>query len=343
MQNHKKVRWLSLACALSLMSGAPFAAAQAPSPAAPSAEAPAGERKPLAESLTGVALAEYEAGRILYVDGDYKTAVVKFDRAYQESKDPRLLWNMAAAEKNLRHYASVEMLVQRYISESGARLTETERADAQALLATVSNFIGDVTIKVQPDGSSVSVDGAAVGVTPLEKPVRLDIGMRALEVKKDGFIPHRESFQINGGSQLLEFSLEQELHQGTLRILADPGNVIQVDGKVVGTTEWQGMVPSGAHNVHVTAEGFRPYRSDTVVQDNQATTLRITLQEDAQPLGAMSPEDSGKDMTWAWIAGGAVVVAGLAVGGYYLFRPDDSGPPAPVDGTLGTIELPLGF
>src|SRR6187402_2326559 len=227
MQNHKKVRWLSFACTLALMSGAPFAIAQEPSPGSatapaptePGAEAPAGERKPLSESLTGVALAEYEAGRILYVDGDYKTAVVKFERAYQESKDPRLLWNMAAAEKNQRHYARVEELVQRYMSESGAQLTETARADAQALLDTVRNFIGDVTIKVQPDGSSVAVDGAAVGVTPLEKPVRLDIGMRALEVKKDGFVPHREAFEISGGSQLLEFNLEQELHQGTLRIL----------------------------------------------------------------------------------------------------------------------------
>ena len=340
MRNHTKGRWLSFVCTIALLSGTTLAPAQQTAPSGAEATA---ERKPLAESLTGVARAEYEAGRILYVDGDYQTAVVKFDRAYQESKDPRLLWNMAAAEKNLRHYVRVEELVRRYIEESGAQLTETERTDAQALLDTVSQFIGDVTIKVQPDGASVAVDGAAVGVTPLPKPVRLEIGTRAVEVKKEGFIDHRESFQITGGSQLLEFTLEQALHEGTLRILADPGNVIQVDGKVVGTTEWQGKIASGAHNVHVTAEGFRPYRSDTVIQDNQTTTLRITLQEDAKPLGAMTPEDSKNDYLWAWIAGGAVVVSGLAIGSYYLFRPEDSGPPAPVDGTLGTIELPFGF
>lgn len=343
MRNHTKGRWLSFVCTIALLSGTSLAPAQPAGGAAPRAEA-AGERKPLAESLTGVARAEYEAGRILYMDGDYQTAVVKFERAYQESKDPRLLWNMAAAEKNLRHYVRVEELVRRYIEESGAQLTETERADAQALLDTVSQFIGDVTIKVQPDGSSVAVDGAPVGTTPLPKPVRLEIGTRTVEIKKNGYVPQREALQITGGSQLLEFNLEQEVHQGTLRILADPGNVIHVDGKVVGTTEWQGTLPSGAHNVHVTADGFRPYRSDTVIQDNQTTTLRITLQEESRALGAMSPEDSKNDYMWAWIAGGAVVVSGLAIGGYYLFRPEDSGPPAPVEGTLGTIELPfLGF
>lgn len=344
MRNDTKGRWLSFVCTIALLSGTTLAPAQQPPAGSPPAtQAAPGERKPLAESLTGVARAEYEAGRILYLDGDYQTAVVKFDRAYQESKDPRLLWNMAAAEKNLRHYVRVEELVRRYITESGSQLTEAERADAQTLLDTVSQFIGDVTIKVQPDGANVAVDGAAVGVTPFEKPVRLEIGTRAFEVKKDGYVPHRESIQVSGGSQLLEFNLEQELHQGTLRILADPGNIIHVDGKVVGTTEWQGTLASGAHNVHVTAEGFRPYRSDTVVQDNQTTTLRITLQEDAKSLGAMSPEDSGNDYMWAWIAGGAVVVSGLAIGSYYLFRPGDSGPPAPVEGTLGTIELPFGF
>lgn len=347
MQNRTTFRWISCACIVTLVNWSTLASAQEPkgheaAGDSAAADGEAGEKKPLSESLSGIAKAEYEAGRILYMDGDYTTAVLKFERAYEESKDPRLLWNMAAAEKNLRHYVRVEALVKRYIEESGTTLTDTERADAQALLDTVSNFIGEVTIKVVPDGASVAVDGAAVGTTPLEKPVRLEIGTRTIEIKKPGFLPHKEALQITGGSQLLEFNLEAEVHEGTLRILADPGNVIHVDGNVVGTTEWQGKLPSGAHNVHVTADGYRPYRSDTVVQDNDTTTLRITLDKESQPL-VMTPQDNGGNSTWVWIASGVVAAAGLAIGGYYLFRPDDKGPPDPVDGTLGTVELPLRF
>jgi hypothetical protein len=347
MKHLSKATWLNLALSLSLTSLSFHAAAQnkAPAETAPAETAPAegasAELPPLGDSLTGIAKAEYEAGRILYGDGDYTTAVLKFDRAYQESKDPRLLWNMAAAEKNLRHYVRVESLVQRYMQESGDKLTETERTDAQALLDTVRTFIGDVTVKVQPDGSNVSVDGASAGVTPLQQPLRLEIGTRLFEVTKDGFIPQRESMQISGGSQLLEFSLEAELHEGVLRIQSDPGSVIQIDGKVVGTSEWQGKLPSGAHTVLVTADGYRPYRGDSVVQDNDTTTIRVTLEKEQS--GAMTPQDSSGNEKWYWIAGGAVVAAGLGVGAYYLFRPEDSGPPAPVDGSLGTIELPLGF
>ena len=81
-------------------------------PAAPAPETPAAESPPpppsLSESLSGAAKAEYDAGKLLYQDGDYAGAQLKFRAAYETSKDPRLLWNMAAAEKNLRHYAQVQ-------------------------------------------------------------------------------------------------------------------------------------------------------------------------------------------------------------------------------------------
>src|SRR6186713_3117351 len=78
--------------------------AQTAAPAAP-AEPPAAEpsapQLPLAESLTGDAKGEYESGKLLFEHGDYAAAAVKFQHAYDLAKDPRLLWNVAAAEKQL--------------------------------------------------------------------------------------------------------------------------------------------------------------------------------------------------------------------------------------------------
>ena len=37
----------------------------------------------------------------------------------------------------------------------------------------------------------------------------------------------------------------------------------------------------------------------------------------------------------------AVLAAGAGVGSYFLFKPDDKGPPAPTAGSIGTVELPL--
>lgn len=57
----------------------------------------------LADTLTGEAKKSYEAARVLVGADDYAGAFERFKTAYQLSKDARLLWNMAATQKNLHH------------------------------------------------------------------------------------------------------------------------------------------------------------------------------------------------------------------------------------------------
>jgi hypothetical protein len=310
-----------------------------PSPP-PAAAAPAASQAPapLAESLTGMAKAEYEAGRILYADGDFASAALKFDRAYQESKDPRLLWNVAAAEKNLRHYARVEALVTRYMQESGDKLTENDRAEAQALLDTVRAFIAEVTFKVNEPGATLSIDNEQVGQTPLAAPLRVEMGERKVRVTKPGFTEFNETVRFAGGTQqTVEVTLKADVHEGRLRVVAGAADSISIDGKFVGTGQWEGKLPSGIHTLVVSAPGKRTYQSDVAVQDGQLSTSRITLEADVGPSAAPAGVP-----TWLWITGG-VALAGLGVGAYFIFKPDDEGAPAPVDGSLGTVELPFGL
>src|SRR5271154_4391087 len=84
------------------MASAPAASAQ---PARPSAPLPPGAPKPLSQSLTGEAKAAYDAAKLLLGDGDFAGAAIKFRAAYDQAGDARLLWNIAACEKNQRHYA----------------------------------------------------------------------------------------------------------------------------------------------------------------------------------------------------------------------------------------------
>src|SRR5688572_14149804 len=68
--------------------------------------APATKQKGLGETLTGQAKQDYEAAKLLFTDGDHAGALIKFQAVFDTSKDPRLLWNLAACHKSLRHYAS---------------------------------------------------------------------------------------------------------------------------------------------------------------------------------------------------------------------------------------------
>jgi hypothetical protein len=314
-----------------------------PAPAAPTAPAASPEQgaaaaaqtAPLAESLRGAARADYAAARILYEDGDYTGALTKLESAYATSKDPRLLWNMAACEKALRHYASVIERLERYLNEGGALLGDEERQATHQLVDTVREFVNELRLDVQPAGVDVLVDGAKLATTPLARPLWVDMGRRRLRFEKAGYVPYETEMDLSGGSSVdLKVELSPEVHEGTLRIVSDPSAVISIDGHVVGTASWAGQLPSGAHTVQISAQGKQPHKADVVIKDHDTSALHINLIDEQKAPGAYAKDSSGA--LW-WIVGG-VALAGAGVGSYFLLRSNDE-PAQPDCGTLACFEL----
>src|SRR3974390_1905035 len=91
--------------------------------------------RPLVEALSGAAKRDYAAGQFLYQDGDYEGALLKFTRSYDESGDPRLLWNAAVCEKARRHYVRAIALVRRYLDSHSPLITAEAARVAEAFLA----------------------------------------------------------------------------------------------------------------------------------------------------------------------------------------------------------------
>lgn len=302
-------------------------------PAAPTA-ASEGALAPLGETLTGAAKAEYAAARILYDDGDYQGALNKLDVAYRLSGDARLLWNMAAAEKNLRHYSKVLGLIDRYLAAGAPYVTDADRQQAQELMATMSGFVSNVTFDIKPRGASVMVDGHAIGQSPLSGPVKLDFGSRVVRVTKPGYAPEELKLTLEGGSPAsVAVSLVPEVHQGTLRVVTDPRTTIRIDGNVVASGMWSGVLPSGTHTVQLEQPGKIPQSNEVVVEDGGTRTLDAHLRDEASDAGAGIP-------TWLWITGGVAAAAALGTGGYFLFNKKEK-EIAPVAGTWDTLELGL--
>jgi PEGA domain len=333
------------ACAAALLLLAPAVAgadppppAPPPPPAATAAEtpgspAPAAPVVPLSESLTGLAKAEYEGGKVLYGDKDYANAIVKFQRAYEISTDPRLLWNIAVCEKNLRRYSKMLATIKRYQKEAGPRLTDDEKARAAEIVTTVAQFVSALTVTVNEEGADVFIDDEKVGTTPLAAPVTVDVGTRNVRVVKAGFKTETVPKPIPGGGALaLDVRLEKEIHRGRLLVVAGPEDLILLDGKPVGKGRWEGAVKSGGHQVRVTAQGMAAYQSEAVVQDTQTRRIEVTL----NPL----PKTDGTK-TILWIVGGAVLATGAAVGGAFLFKPSKA---AEVEGSIapGNVQLSFG-
>ncbi|WP_437818678.1 PEGA domain-containing protein [Sorangium sp. So ce1078] len=303
------------------------AAPPAPSAGAPAASAPAAPG-PLSETLTGEAKAEYEAARILFNDGDYRNAIIKFERAYELSRDPRLLWNIALCQKNLKRYARLLGTVEKLLQDAGPQLTEQDRKDAAALIEATKAYVSRLDLQASEAGAAVFVDGEEVGQTPLREPVLLDVGTRKLRVTKKGFKDFEVSQQVAGGDVVkVAATLEKELHQGRLVIAAPPNAVISIDGRVVGRGSYDGPVPSGGHALRVTATDMVSHQSEVMIYDNQTRRVQVSL--------VPKPKESNVER-WIWIGGGVAVLTGALLVGLGVFAAEP-----PVDGNTspGSVAL----
>jgi hypothetical protein len=314
---------------------APEVAPPAP-PVAPMA--PGVAKTPLAESLTGAAKEHYENGRLLFDNRDFSGAALKFRLAYESSHDARLLWNVAACEKQLRHYAKMSLLLEQYLREGSSLISETERSNAQTVLETLQPFVGHVELTVNEPDATVTVDDEKVGTTPVPM-FRVDMGARKIRVTKEGFEDWNSSQNVAGGTAIsITAELKKVRHVGMLQILADGAYDVVVDGARVGVGSWSGELPSGMHTVDVRGKAMLPYQSDVVIVDKQKNTLRVSLRP--EPAAAVAP--SSGSHTWLWVAGGTLLAAGLATGAYFLLRPADTERPASPSGTIQgwPVQLP---
>jgi hypothetical protein len=326
--------------ASSVLAQKPKPRSPSPAPATPVAEpavqpGPAAMR-PLSEVLIGQAKADYQAARLLYEDGDFTGAALKFKQSFDASKDVRLLWNMAACEKSLRHYAKVFKLVERYLYLGQSVLPEEDQKDAAALLDAMKAFVGTVKISVNEAEAAISVDDEVVGVSPLMERLLLDMGARRLRVTKPGFTPFVDTLQVAGASELpVTVRLIKESHEGRIAIAASAENLLYLDGKLVAQGRWEGTVPSGAHTVRVTGQGMKPYQTEIVLADKETRSLQVTLESETKR--------DGTNALW-WVLGG-VAAAGAAASGVAYFATRNSetaaGPTPPITGTIqpGTVQL----
>jgi hypothetical protein len=345
MSSPQRVRFCSISLLVALAAPAWSSSAHAQQGSKPSSAAygvpqtgelpPPSPARPLGETLTGQAKQDYEAAVLLYQAGDFPSAVRHFLSAHEASGDVRLLWNAAACEQGLRHYAKAIVLVRQYLDSRSPLITPAAEQNALAFLEAARPLTARLFIEANEPGASVYVDGELVGKLPLDPDTRVDFGTHRVVLKKPNFTDSSKEVTVTSPTDLrLTFAMTPAVHQGRLIVRAGKGDSIALDGRFVGLTTFDGAVPSGKHVLRVTATGARPFETRVTIDDDRTRAVDVTLQR--------TPEVSGVP-TWVWIVGGAAVVAGASTAGYFILKgPDETTEDAP-PGSMGNVALPLRF
>lgn len=164
-----------LAVSFSAVAPSSFAADPAAPAAAPDANAveEAGRR--------------YDRGLKFYAEGEYRLAVIEFERTYELVPDYRVLYNIGQVRIQLSDYARARIALERYLKEGADQIKPDREQAVKNDLEMLGNRTATLKVAVNPEGVEVLIDGQSVGVTPLAEPVLLNAGEHNVELRKAGF------------------------------------------------------------------------------------------------------------------------------------------------------------
>ncbi len=143
--------------------------------------------RPLAEELTGEARAAFESGRELFEHDDFATAHAKFRQAFELSRSPRLLWNMAACSAKQKRYARAIGEVERYLDAGAGSLPAESKDRARAFLTDMKGYVTEATVRVSPADAALTVDDEPRPLRAGAATVFLEVGKHALRAERAGF------------------------------------------------------------------------------------------------------------------------------------------------------------
>ena len=227
----------------------PSALAQAvpPPPAAPTAPPVAAPATPASNAATAkTALA---AGDKAAKAKDWATALTQYQAAMNAQPSAAAQEGIANAQYQAKNtgdaYEAYDRLLKDY---AGGK----NKPQATARLKELAPLTGYVSIRVNESGAAVSIDGKAIGMSPVAALIRVSMGAHKVDVVKDGFAPLSKSPNVPAnGKEIVDVQLVRESTTGHLVISEKTGAAVRVlvDGADVGAAPLDLDVTPGSHEI----------------------------------------------------------------------------------------------
>lgn len=143
-------------------------------------------------------------------------------------------------------------------------------------VVTLERAPGELYLKTQPPGANVTLNGEFQGQTPLTLALPPDRENR-LAVSKPGYTRHTENLRLPAGDSD-ERSLTLRPMLGEVRLRVSPGNaLVQVNGREVGRGSRTLSLPTVAHAIEVSLDGYATERQRVTPRAGLAQQLDIAL------------------------------------------------------------------
>lgn len=189
----------AVACASLLAGSTPAHAQDAPAetPVTPTGEAPAAETTAATES----ARSHFRLGVDFYREGNFRAALIEFQRAYADAPHYKLLYNLGQASLELQEYAAAIDFLSAYLRQGGDDITAERRSEVEESIRFLESRIALVSIVTNRTGAELYVDDTLVGRSPLGAPVRMGAGRHKVTATLPGAASVERNIDVAAGDE----------------------------------------------------------------------------------------------------------------------------------------------
>lgn len=289
MMNRRKLAAMAAASALLTVSVPSFADDAKPAPA----NEAAGSQDAVTEART-----RYNRGIELYNDGDYKLAIIEFQRSYDLAPNWRVLYNIGEVQFQLNNYASALKSLERYLAEGGTEIPDKRKAEVLKDIDSLRVRTGFLTVKTNVEGADVMVDEVPIGKSPLAPDLLVDGGSRKVVVSKVGYRTESKNVTVAGKDHITV----------TVDLTEEPK--FQVGGGQIDRTSyvWLGWAATGVFATGAVVTGILAMDAQSKLDDmrSQRNVTRADLDDQDTKRGSLA---LASDI----LVGATVVAAGVSL------------------------------
>ncbi len=149
----------------------------------------------------------FRRGVELFTEGAYRAALVEFEKANEILPDYRLLYNIGQTKLALQDYLGATLSYESYLSGGGADIPAARREDVERQLDALRERVGRVSIAVNADGADILIDDLAIGTTPLDGTIPVNVGRHRVFARGRDGSTATQVIDVAGG-ELVEVKLE---------------------------------------------------------------------------------------------------------------------------------------
>lgn len=154
------------------------------------------------KAQTEEARGRFARGVELYRDGDYRGALIEFNRAYQTAPNFRIQYNIGQTCVELQDYACGLRAFEKYVADGKGEAPADRKAFAEGEVKRLQKLVGYIRVVVDQPGAEVLIDNVSVGRTPLAEPILVGAGRRTVSVVLPPNPPSVRAVDIAGGDRV---------------------------------------------------------------------------------------------------------------------------------------------